>query len=263
MAGRRLRNAVKQILVDGKINGDQEIYVTIAGLANSYSSYVTTFEEYQAQRYEAASTIYGPHTLDGYIQEFSRLARDMVNGVPSTTDAPPEDNMENMIELMPQPKFDRVPKGIHFGDVVEGSDVKSSYAIGETVTATFHAANPRNNQRLQGTYVEVDMKLVSGGKDNWKTVANDGDWSTKFQWRGGPEDPLDLGLSKQSTATLSWTIPADAKEGTYRLCYQGDHKMGKLAKIVPFRGCSSEFTVSSAPQNHHHHRKHEGHNDRQ
>jgi neutral ceramidase len=66
MAGRRLRAAVKQVLVEGNVVGaDQEVYVTIAGLANNYASYVTTFEEYQAQRYEAASTIYGPHTLDG------------------------------------------------------------------------------------------------------------------------------------------------------------------------------------------------------
>ena len=42
--------------------------VVIAGLANTYSSYITTFEEYAVQRYEGASTIFGPHTLDAYIQ---------------------------------------------------------------------------------------------------------------------------------------------------------------------------------------------------
>ena len=45
-----------------------DVRVVIAGLANTYSSYVTTFEEYGAQRYEGASTIFGPHTLDAYIQ---------------------------------------------------------------------------------------------------------------------------------------------------------------------------------------------------
>lgn len=44
------------------------VTLVIAGLTNTYSSYVTTFEEYQAQRYEGASTIFGPHTLDAYIQ---------------------------------------------------------------------------------------------------------------------------------------------------------------------------------------------------
>lgn len=42
--------------------------VVLAGLTNTYSSYITTFEEYQIQRYEGASTIFGPHTLDAYIQ---------------------------------------------------------------------------------------------------------------------------------------------------------------------------------------------------
>lgn len=84
MAGRRIRNAIKKILVDGNIVGKgQEVHVTIAGLSNTYSSYVVTYEEYQAQRYEAASCIFGPHALDAYIQEFSRLARDLVSGQPS------------------------------------------------------------------------------------------------------------------------------------------------------------------------------------
>ncbi len=45
-----------------------DVHVVLAGLTNTYSSYVTTFEEYSAQRYEGASTIFGPHTLDAYIQ---------------------------------------------------------------------------------------------------------------------------------------------------------------------------------------------------
>ena len=46
------------------------VTVVLAGLTNTYSSYITTFEEYQIQRYEGASTIFGPHTLDAYIQVY-------------------------------------------------------------------------------------------------------------------------------------------------------------------------------------------------
>lgn len=53
MAGRRLRDAVKtQLKSSGKKEFSGEIHVVIAGLANGYSQYVTTFEEYQVQRYE-------------------------------------------------------------------------------------------------------------------------------------------------------------------------------------------------------------------
>ena len=249
MAGRRLRNAVRSILESGNlVPAGQKIYVTISGLTNTYSSYVTTYEEYQAQRYEAASTIYGPHTLEGYIQEFSRLARDLVNGVPTTTGEPPIDYQEQMIQLIPEPKFDRVPQGASFGDVVEGLDVQSAYKPGDLVEVTFHAANPRNNQRIEGSYLTVEKKTEITKNDItiYKTIANDGDWSTKFEWRAGPEDPLDFGVSKRSIAKLSWAIPSDAAEGTYRICYEGDHRVAKLAKNVPFRGCSSEFVVSAS-----------------
>ena len=60
----RLRVSISQ--VEGVWGSD--VTVVIAGLTNTYSSYVTTFEEYAMQRYEGASTIFGPHTLDAYIQ---------------------------------------------------------------------------------------------------------------------------------------------------------------------------------------------------
>jgi neutral ceramidase len=53
MAGRRLRDAVKDVLIqegDGEFNSN--IHVVIAGLSNTYSQYITTFEEYKIQRYE-------------------------------------------------------------------------------------------------------------------------------------------------------------------------------------------------------------------
>ena len=45
MSGRRLRNVVRKTLLD---NGfPSNVSVVIAGLSNTYSDYVTTFEEYQ------------------------------------------------------------------------------------------------------------------------------------------------------------------------------------------------------------------------
>lgn len=65
MSGRRLREAVSNEFHSA---GGLDVEVVIAGLTNTYSSYITTFEEYQEQRYEGASTLYGPHTLQAYIQ---------------------------------------------------------------------------------------------------------------------------------------------------------------------------------------------------
>lgn len=58
MAGRRLRDAVREVLISGG-NGefDRNVHIVIAGLTNTYSQYVTTFGEYQVQRYEVCLTI--------------------------------------------------------------------------------------------------------------------------------------------------------------------------------------------------------------
>ncbi|KAF6266801.1 neutral ceramidase [Scenedesmus sp. NREL 46B-D3] len=70
MAGRRMRAAVA-----GTIGGawGAGLQVVVSGLSGTYSSYITTWEEYQVQRYEGASTLYGPHTLDAYIQTVLEL----------------------------------------------------------------------------------------------------------------------------------------------------------------------------------------------
>jgi neutral ceramidase len=244
MAGRRLRNAVRSILENSNIvPAGTKIYVTIAGLTNTYSSYVTTYEEYQAQRYEAASTIYGPHTLEGYIQEFSRLASDMVAGRPSVSGPSPPDLSDKQIQLIPEPKFDRLPEGKNFGDVL--TDAKTSYGIGETVKVTFQGANPRNNQRIEDSFLSVELQTTVAGKNVYKTVANDADWSTKFHWKAAPDHPLDFAVKKESTVTIDWTIPKETVAGTYRICYHGDHKTAKGSKVIPFTGCSSTFVVSA------------------
>ncbi|KAF4019053.1 hypothetical protein G4228_010715 [Cervus hanglu yarkandensis] len=72
MSGRRLRQAVRE---EFEAHGMLNMTVVISGLCNVYTHYITTYEEYQAQRYEAASTIYGPHTLSAYIQLFRVLAK--------------------------------------------------------------------------------------------------------------------------------------------------------------------------------------------
>ena len=52
MAGRRLRDAVKEVFISDSKDPGSNIHVIIAGLTNTYSQYVTTFEEYEVQRYE-------------------------------------------------------------------------------------------------------------------------------------------------------------------------------------------------------------------
>lgn len=52
------RGAIREELISSGILST-DAYVVVAGPANTYAHYVTTPEEYDVQRYEGASTIFG------------------------------------------------------------------------------------------------------------------------------------------------------------------------------------------------------------
>jgi neutral ceramidase len=72
MSGRRIRN---ELLAQGANLGTE--HVVIAGLANDYSGYVTTPEEFAFQHYEGAHTLYGPKTFEVHLETFSELLRSL------------------------------------------------------------------------------------------------------------------------------------------------------------------------------------------
>uniref|UniRef100_A0A7S2L373 Neutral ceramidase n=1 Tax=Leptocylindrus danicus TaxID=163516 RepID=A0A7S2L373_9STRA len=211
MAGRRLREAVRNVLVDAGIT---DAMVTIAGLTNSYVHYVTTFEEYQAQRYEAASTLYGPHTLQAYIQNFERITRDLLRGESSVTNAAPSDLSDKQVSFLPPVILDRTELFQKFGGVRK--QPKGQYSPGEEVKVSFNSANPRNNQRIEDTYLTID-RLGPDGK-TWTTVFVDGDWNTKYVWELASESGV-------SYAHITWSIPEDQESGQYRVCHYGTRKL--------------------------------------
>ncbi|MDO9020686.1 MAG: neutral/alkaline non-lysosomal ceramidase N-terminal domain-containing protein [Deltaproteobacteria bacterium] len=86
VAGRRMRAALADAWA-----GDGVTRVVINGYANAYCSYLTTPEEYDAQRYEGASTLYGRWSLPVYCTELAGLTREMRAGraQASVGDTPP------------------------------------------------------------------------------------------------------------------------------------------------------------------------------
>lgn len=211
MAGRRLRKAVNEVV---RSNGVADPIIAIAGLANSYTHYVTTFEEYSGQRYEAASTLYGPHTLNGYIQEFRRITLDLLINRASASTKAPTDLTRKQITVIPPVELDTIGLGRKFGSVAV--DSKDQYIRGnDTVVVSFRSANPRNNPRIEGTFLSIDYLDNDG---NWQMQYNDGDWCTRFIWKGGI---VRLG---SSFAEIHWKIPSDTMRGIYRVCHYGTRK---------------------------------------
>ncbi|XP_024930395.3 neutral ceramidase 2 [Ziziphus jujuba] len=236
MAGRRLREVVKEILISNG-NGEfgDDIHIVIAGLTNAYSQYVATFEEYSQQRYEASSTLYGPHTLSAYIQEFKKLANAMAKGENITKGPSPPDLDPVQLRLLTDPSGDSPPPGKQFGDMKE--DIKQriggSFKKGERPSATFWSANPRYDLLTEGTYAVVEMLQ---GKQ-WIPVYDDDDFSLYFKYK------LD-NVSYYGTANIEWEIPKEATPGVYRLRHFGSSKETSDSPNIYFTGASSAFTVS-------------------
>ncbi|KAI0692157.1 Neutral/alkaline nonlysosomal ceramidase [Cytidiella melzeri] len=234
MSGRRIRNAIRAKLISSGVVGD-DAYVVLAGPANTYGHYIATPEEYSVQRYEGASTIFGQWTLDSYIDKYSSLVPYLS---PSSTGTPPsdpapEDQTSKAISLRTGVIVDNAPIGKKFGDVLIDVNTASAYQAGETVFAQFVGANPRNNFRLEGTFLTVDQS-VNG---QWTPVRSDSHPSTVYQWLRTNE------ILGYSTVNISWTVESGTPAGTYRLTYFGDSKP-LIGQISAFTGHSSSFTVS-------------------
>ncbi|CAG7837769.1 unnamed protein product [Allacma fusca] len=241
MSGRRMRNAVKKIA--DEIGPESDSIAIVAGLTNVYTHYVATFEEYQMQRYEAASTLYGPHTLSAYIQQYSLLTRALITNSAVEDGPNPPLLIKGQISFNPPIVMDMPPFLRKMGECI-----REPYPLaypGDTIKVTFIAGHPRNNPLRGGTFFLVERKpeessTVSqgGGKyAKWETVATDADWSTEFRWvRPVP-------LLPNSEIDFTWEIPEDLQKfGTYRIRHFGYYKP-LLRDPLPYTGSTIEFEV--------------------
>lgn len=225
MAGRRLAATVKQEL------GDTVDQVVISGLANTWASYVTTREEYAAQNYEGGHTLFGPHTLAGYQQEFARLARAIKQDQPVPPGPALRDLANRQLSFQPGVLLDNVPFGQHFGAVHQQPAPR--YVAGQQVSASFWTGHPKNDLKTQSSYLEIQRKAGW----HWQTIATDNDWQTFYEWQR-----ID-GFWGTSRANIRWQIPNDVEPGTYRIKHNGAYKNGWTGNIHSFSGISRTFVV--------------------
>ncbi|KAG6744204.1 hypothetical protein POTOM_052914 [Populus tomentosa] len=235
MAGRRLRDAVKMVLTSGASKEfGKNVHIVISGLTNTYSQYVTTFEEYEVQRYEGASTLYGPHTLSAYIQEFRKLAAALISGRPVEPGPQPPDLLDKQISLLTPVVLDSTLSGAKFGDVKSDVPLNSTFKRGDMVTVTFLSACPRNDLLTEGTFALVE---ILQGQKTWVPAYDDDDFCLRFIWSRPSK------LSPQSYATIEWRIPQSAVSGVYRIRHFGAAK-ALFGSISHFTGSSSAFVVA-------------------
>jgi neutral ceramidase len=263
MSGRRWKDAIGAAAKDGlpDLSADNvEPIVILGGPANTYAHYIATPEEYSIQRYEGASTLYGPHTLDAYVHQTVALIPQLHASSPSLPhkqDGPdPPININNSLSFITPVVVDRPPFFKSFGDV--SSDVSTRYRAGDTISASFIGANPRNDFRLGGTFAAVER--YDAETSVWTQVRDDEDWSLLFEWKrtgtvtGTSEVTISWetkwetggwhGSSHDAVNSLHGSLFTRAHDlvGKYRLKYYGDAKaLG--GRITAFEGTSGEFEI--------------------
>ncbi|MBI2383695.1 MAG: neutral/alkaline non-lysosomal ceramidase N-terminal domain-containing protein [Gammaproteobacteria bacterium] len=233
MAARRLRQTVLDALSPVGVDT-----VVIAGLSNAYLHYMTTREEYSAQMYEGASTLYGPWQLAAAQQEARRLALTMANGQPAPTGVTPA-----AIALgNPSPITTDAPA--EFGKLI--NDAKSGYTQGDAVEVSFVAGYPGNDLKLMSSYLYVERQ---NGPSKWDVVATDKDPELLFIWNWASNPvSIEAHVVDSSTAEAIWTIPKNMPAGTYRIRHEGVSRTSASQPPAPYEGRSSPFKITGTPQ---------------
>jgi neutral ceramidase len=222
VAGLRLRRTVAAIV------GADLADVLVAGYSNGYIHYVTTPEEYEAQRYEGASTLFGRWELPALQQTAAVLATAMRDKVPVEAGEGTRD-LSGRRQRRRRPVPDAVGPGTAFGDVLV--DTRGRYRTGQRVVTVFAGAHPANDLHRGDTFVRVERQVGT----RWDTVQDDGDWATRFEWKRRP--------GGRSEVTVSWDIAPSTAPGSYRITYHGDALDGGGA-LRAFTGSSSPFEVT-------------------
>jgi neutral ceramidase len=228
VAGLRLRRAVANVL------GISITNVVVAGYSNAYIHYVTTPEEYELQRYEGGSTLFGRWELGAFQQTAVHLAEAMRDGIPASRGDPPAPTKTPRLARTPA-RVDEAPPGRVVGDVL--SEPRPSYLPGEQVTVVIAGANPNNDLRRGSTYFWVER--LDGV--TWTRVADDGDWSTKLHWT-----PRHRAIS---ALAITWDIGAETPPGRYRITCLGAARQPS-GGLRPVETRTRTFRVGALPANH-------------
>ena len=225
MAGRRIKNTVTTELAAAGVDTS-----VIAGLSNSYASYLATREEYAKQWYEGACTQFGPNELAAFQQEYAKLCRAIVSGTDVPAGPTPEDVTGMTVDFTAKVVLDDKPLGKSFGSVI--TQPAASYAKGKHRDRAV-LGRPSEQQ-------SPDPGLVPGGREarngsSWMPVTYDWDPDTTYQWQRN-------GIS-YSKITITWNTK-NAAAGTYRIRHKGHWKSGWTGKISPYEGVSNSFAVN-------------------
>ncbi len=167
--------------------------VVIAGLTNEFVQYITTPEEYGAQSYEGASSLYGPNEGTFLAEQLAGLAGSLAAGRPA-----PDPQAED-VSYGVKPDGAPYPDGAASGTITRQPDA-SVARLGRATLAWTGGADGAD--RPVGKPFVAAQRRVKG---RWRAYASD--LGLQFLWRAGGDGAY----------TAQWEVPRSAPAGPYRL----------------------------------------------
>lgn len=216
VSARRLRAALLDTLEDAGVN-----YAVMAGLTNGYVHYLTTREEYSAQQYEGASTIFGPWTQDAVQQEMVRLAANMRTLTAPTSPYGSAELVSHRTQFVhqvaPQDGIGGTP-----GDVVTPPQAAYELLDGLVVEATFVGGDPRNDNFNAESFLFIEREVSPGV---FAVVHTDDDWETEYHFTAGDQ-------FNPSMVRIVWRPNGETADGNYRIRHEGATAAGRYAGVT-------------------------------
>jgi neutral ceramidase len=214
-AGRRIRAAATQSSGIGR--------VAVVGMTNDYGGYLTTPQEYTAQRYEGQMTWWGPEQAEWVSARAAGVARAAVLGgvlrAPVRDAAPGTDNASPLSQAAAAL---RAPAG----RVVAQPPAEA--APGQDLAFTWTGGDASVDAFQQDPFVTVERRQGGG----WEPAVVDG---------GGEVLVRFLRTAEANTWTATWRVPVDARGGRYRFRVTGTAYSG--AGTAPYEVVSAESRI--------------------
>ncbi|MFL5911180.1 MAG: neutral/alkaline non-lysosomal ceramidase N-terminal domain-containing protein, partial [Gaiellaceae bacterium] len=235
--GRRVRAAVTDAA-----RGSGVTATVISGLANEYADYFTTPEEYDAQHYEGAATVYGRASSVALEQVLVQLAGAMAGGKPAPAAYPfdPENGVNADAQPFssgaasgsPQaqppasaPRLSHPSFAWHGGERGYDRPVGSPFVLVQRLVTVRVATRPKKGKRHR----RVKRRTVR----RWQTV--DSDLGLNILWT----------VDKDGLYRAEWEVPLDAPTGSYRFVIQANHYKltSSTFQVIP----SHSLTLTRVP----------------
>ena len=185
--GRRVRHAVERAA-----RGSGVTRAVISGLANEYADYFTTPEEYDAQHYEGAATVYGRASSVALQEALVKLTRTLVTGK-KPPKAYPYDPRNGVVAKAP-----RFPRGTDKGKLLK--QPKKLAKRLQHPTVAWHGAPRGFDRPLDRPFVRVQRR----SHHRWRTVTSD--LGLDILWR----------VNADGVYRAEWEPTYDHRLGTYR-----------------------------------------------